>query len=161
MGHRTIGGGRVMQVTFKTTGFKELSEAFRIMPPEVANRVLASAVLAGAKVIEGAAKAAAPRGGDGVERSNNSYIYGRLRYNLKARSLRKRRETSRAAIVTPGRAFWGDLLNRGTRYIPASNWYENALRRSEDIALKTVQDRMVTRIQAIANKVLRQTGAAK
>lgn len=149
-----------MQVSVQTTGFKELQAAFKMMPPEIQNKVLASGVLAGAKVVARAGAAAAPRGNT-QKRSLNSFVYGRLFANIKARGLRKRKNDSRAAIVTKGKAYWGDFLNRGTRYIPASHWYDNTLRTVGPVALQTMKEYMVKRIKAISEKALRQTGASK
>lgn len=149
-----------MQVKIETQGFDELKAAFKLMPPQVQNQVLASGVLAGAKVIQRAAQAAAPRGGV-QNRSQSSFIYGRLFANLRARGLRKRKDTSRAAVVTRGRSFWGDFLNRGTRYIPATHWYDNVLKTQAPIALQTMKEQMVKRIKSISEKAIRQTGAGK
>jgi len=149
-----------MEVTAQTTGFKELERAFKILPDRVANQVLSAGVLAGARVLERAAKASAPRGGN-ERRSVNSFIYGRLQFNIKGRNLRKRRENSRAAIVTAGKSFWGKFLNRGTRYIPASRWYDMAIESHTAEALSVIKLQMVKKLKQVANKAIRDSGAAK
>jgi hypothetical protein len=149
-----------MQVKMRTTGFSELKEAFKLMPEEVQNQVLAAGVIAGARVLETAGRAAAPRGGVS-DRSTQSFLYGRLFTNIKARALRKRRNSSRAAIVTRGKAYWGDLLNRGTRYIPATHWWDNMLSSTENLALETMKQRMVKKMKTVADGVIRKAGAAK
>lgn len=149
-----------MQVQLQTTGFSELRAAFKAMPEQIQNQVLASGVNAAAKVVARAAVAAAPRGGV-KNRSINSFLYGRLFANLKARALRKRKNSSRAAIVTRGRAYWGDFLNRGTRYVPATHWYDNALRASGPLALQTMKEQMVKKIRTVSERAIKQAGAGK
>lgn len=153
-----------MNLTVKTQGFHELRELFRQLPPQVADKVLATGVLAGARVIAKAAKKAAPRfegklsGGPKGTAAKHAK-YGNLRSNIKAKGLRKVAENKRSAIVIRGRAFWGEFINRGTRYIAATRWYDKALDAIMDSALETQRRYMVAKITQLALKVIQQTGA--
>lgn len=149
-----------MDVSTNTVGFNELKAAFKAMPEQIQNQVLASGVLAGAKVVARQAVNDAPRGNT-QHRSQNSFIYGRLFANIKARALRKRKPSSRAAIVTRGRAYWGDLLNRGTRYVPATHWYDNSLKASAPVALQTMKEQMVKKIKSVSESAIKRAGAGK
>lgn len=149
-----------MKVAMQTYGFKELQAAFKSMPKEVASQVLVSGVRVAAKVIQDAAIQAAPRG-DNENRSKASFIYGRLFRNIKLKVLRKRKETSRAAVVTRGRAFWGDFHNRGTRYQPASRWYDVAFRGASDRAISAMKNQMVKKMNSVAKSAIKRAGAGK
>lgn len=160
MAHGSSSGGVVMQVKIETYGVKELKRAFEIMSKDAGDAVLTSGVNAAAKVVRDAAIAAAPRG-DNANRSVKSIYYGRLYTNIRSKTLKKRRPDSRAAIVTRGRAFWGDLLNRGTRYIPASRWYDKAFAASQSRATQAMIQAMSKRIKTLSNAAIRKAGAGK
>lgn len=144
----------------QTTGLKELQEAFKIMSRDAGEMVLTSGVNAAAKVIKDAAVVAAPRG-DSATRSRSSLFYGRLYTNIRAKTLRKKHSDSRAAIITRGRAFWGDILNRGSRYVPATHWYDKALSASQSRALDAMKTAMAKRIKTLASASIRKAGADK
>jgi len=143
-----------------TTGLKELQEAFKIMSRDAGEVVLTSGVNAAAKVIKDAAVIAAPRG-DSANRSKSSMLYGRLYTNMRAKTLRKKHADSRAAVVTRGRAFWGDILNRGSRYIPATRWYDKALSASQSRAIDAMKSAMAKRIKTLSAAAIRKAGADK
>lgn len=148
-----------MQVKVQTQGFKELQRAFKAMPPEFANKVLATAVTSAAKRISEAARSAAPSSKGA--RSTASMAYGTLRGNIKHRILRKKNNVTRAAISTRGKAFWGEFLNRGTRYIPASRWWTNVRDSAERSALAEMQSFMVKKMNSLADNIIRRSGAGK
>lgn len=146
-----------IKVSVASSGFAELQNLFQQLPPAIANQVLAAGVIAGAREIAKAAKQAAPRGG--AKQSSGSQKFGHLRDNITARALKAKFPNKRSAIVTRGGAFWGDLLNRGTRYIPATHWYDNAFKSVVDSALKTQKAYMVAKIIQVSNKAINAAGA--
>ena len=148
------------EVNITTQGFKELQRAFKAMPPAFANTVLVSGVNAAAKMVRDAAKQAAPRY-DGPYRSAASLAYGRLSENIKFKTLRKRNNVSRAAVVTRGRAFWGEFINRGSRYIAATRWYDKALAGVQSEALATMRSQMVKKMNSLADNIIRKSGAGR
>mgnify|MGYP006935476721 FL=1 len=148
-----------MRVTVHTEGFKELQKVFKSLPPDVANTVLGEGVMAGARHIAKSAKAAAPR--HQGQQSQASKQYGTGKQNIKARKLKKQYKNKRAAIVTRGRAFWLDLLNRGTRYIPATRWYERAFEASIAEAMKIQKAYMVAKVTQLSLKAIQRYGANK
>ena len=149
-----------MDPNIKVEGFKELQRAFRAMPQEFSEKVLVSGVNAAAKIIRDAARDAAPRN-KGDHRSAPSYAYGHLFENIKFKTLRKRNNISRAAVVGRGRAYWGEFLNRGTRYIAATHWYEHARDRSIDFALSTMKSQMVKKMNSLADNIIKKNGAGR
>lgn len=111
------------------------------------------------KIIEDAALAAAPR--HTGRQSTDSKEYGTLVSNIKIKLLRKRYKNKRSAILTRGGAFWGDILNRGSRYISATRWYETAFDSSIELALETQKQYMVAKIIQLSNSAIARYGANK
>lgn len=147
-------------VEIRTEGFKELQAAFKAMPKEFANKVLATAVNTAAKHVAKGAAAAAPRGGD-ANRSKSSIYYGRLYRNIKPKGLRKKYDGVRAAVVTRGDSFWGDFLNRGTRYIPATRWFDKIRDGLETEALSMMRATMIKKMNSLADSTIKKYGAGK
>lgn len=147
-----------MKLEVKREGFDELRHLFAQLPADVASSVLGEATLAGARVMAKAAKKESPRQASGERQSQASRKYGRLRRNIKAIKLKKKRNSSRASIASVGDAFWGGILERGTRYIPANRWWERAYRNSEKAVLDAVKQRIVLGIEKRANRLIKKLG---
>lgn len=146
-------------INVTSQGFPELAALFNNLPAQVETQVLGAGVTAGARVIAKAAKKAAPRGSG--RQSPASKKFGTLDSNITSRLLNKRVQNVRAAIVTRGGSFWGDLLNRGTRYIPATRWYDAVLAQSLPTALSTMRDYFVAKTTQVSLKAIEQYGANK
>jgi len=149
----------MMHIQVRTEGFKELKQVFKALPPEIANTVLGEGVMAGARHIAKVAKAQAPR--HTGRQSQASKEYGTGKQNIKARKLKKRYRNKRAAVVTRGRAFWLDFLNRGTRYIPATRWYERAFESAIKEAMQIQKVYMVAKVTQLSLKAIQRYGANK
>lgn len=54
--------------------------------------------------------------------------YGKLRENIKKRKARNYSDKSKSAYISTGDAFWGFFLEFGTRYIPATGWFQKPLK---------------------------------
>lgn len=144
-----------MKVRIEKQGFEELGELFKQLPPKITNRALAVGTLAGARVIAKAAKSNAPRD-EAISKLNLKY--GTLRQSIKAKGLRKKYENVRAAVVTRGGAFWGDIINRGSRYIPATRWFDRAYDSSSASAQSTITKYILAKIQQEANRLINRLG---
>lgn len=157
------GGGVVKTVDIKTQGFNELMSMFSQLPESVASQVLATGVNAGARVIAKAAKRAAPdyTGHLSPKATAAHQKYGKLKTAIKAKGLRRKYSNVRAAVVTRGGAFWGDFHNRGSRYQPASHWYDTALSSVIGLAQETQKRYMVAKIIQVSLKAIQRAGANK
>lgn len=127
----------MIQVDFQSDGFKELEAILGSLPEKIENRVLQGATRKALGSIKGDIVAAAPKSTGGVSRSNleglsersiNSRTYGQLHRNIKLENKRRKRKGSRGAAITTGDAFWGNFLEKGTRYIAATFWFSAAVR---------------------------------
>lgn len=146
-----------------TQGFNELQALFANLPQKVADQVLATGVLAGARDLAAAAKKDAPRRKTKLSPSAAAAHakYGDLNKAIKARLLRKRIKNVRSAVVTRGGAFWGDLVNRGTRYIAATRWYDATLSQGAPKAMETMRRYMVAKVTQVSLQAIQQYGANK
>jgi len=155
-----------VKITARTQGFSELNALFKQLPPKIADQVLQAGVNAGARELAKAAKKAAPdykgklSGGPKGTAATHAK-YGELKRAIKAKGLRKKFENKRAAVVSRGGAFWGDFLNRGTRYIPATRWYDDVLNQATASALETMKRYMVAKITQVSLKAIQAAGANK
>lgn len=154
----SAGGGGFVKLEVRQEGFSELRAMFAQLPADVQSSVLGEATLTGARVMAKTAKREAPRQASGERQSKNSEKYGRLRTNIKAIKLKKKRNSSRAAIASVGDAFWGAIIERGSRYMPANRWWERAYKNSEEAVLQAVKQRIVLGIEKRANRLIKKLG---
>lgn len=150
-------------VSVQTQGFSELKNLFQNLPAKVEDQVLSTGVIAGARFLAGAARKAAPRNTKPLSPTAKAAHekYGTLRSAVKAKLLKKKVKNVRAAIVNRGGAFWGDFVNRGTRYIPASYWYDAALAQAIPTAMEQMRRYMVAKVTQVSLKAIQQYGANK
>lgn len=147
-----------MKMKYKLKGFAETKELLNRLPDRVENRVLQGAASAGARVLARAAKVGAPVGD---EPSVNSKKYGSLKKNIRTLRLKRVPRGTKAARVDTGRAFWGVILQKGSRYIPANPWFTSAINGSVEAALLAIRDYMVGRIEKEATKLAQETGSLR
>lgn len=150
-------------VKITTQGFNELESLFKNLPDKVADQVLATGAMAGARTLAAAARKDAPRRKTKLSPSAEAAHakYGDLNKAIKAKLLRKRIKNVRSAVVTRGGAFWGDLVNRGTRYIAATRWYDATLAQGAPTALDTMRRYMVAKVTQVSLRAIEQYGANK
>ena len=138
-------------------GFKEADLVLRDLPTAVENKVLQSATRAGGSVWVKAARAAAPRG-SGLS-SPASKKYGSLVRNITARVLRNIKSKGRRGVrVSTGKAFWGFLIEFGTRFISPKPWFRPAIEANDDAALKAMKAKLGAGVEKEATKLARRTG---
>ncbi len=149
----------MISVGIETQGFKELERILAGLPVAVENRVLQSATRGAMQLAKPALVAAAPKsttekGLAGMEvRSINSRSYGQLHRNLKVENKRRKRQGARGAALTTGDAFWGNFLEKGTRYIDATFWFSNAFRRVNAMVLEELRKRISSGIDKEIKKL--------
>lgn len=150
-------------VKITTQGFNELEALFRNLPDRVADQVLATGALAGARTLAASAKKDAPRRKTKLSPTAEAAHakFGDLNKAIKAKLLRKRIKNVRSAIVTRGGAYWGDFVNRGTRYIAANRWYDATLAQGVPTALETMKRYMVAKVTQVSLRAIEQYGANK
>ena len=138
----------------RVKGLKEARWALKQLPEKVERRVLRSATRSGGAVLRRAVRSAAPIG---EEPSEASAKYGRLRENIRLIRL-KRNIPKGSAIyrVDTGKAFWGYLLERGTRWITAQPWFRPAVAASWPRAVNTIKERLAQGVAREAEKLGRR-----
>ena len=103
-------------------GFAEFDRLLKELPRTVENKVLREATRDTLKeVVLMGMKESAPRHAD--ERSPASKKYGTLKSNIRVASVKKKRKNVQGAAIHTGRAFWGFILEKGSRYIAAMPWF--------------------------------------
>lgn len=111
-----------MKIQHKLTGFEEFGKLLNELPRTVENKILQDATRDTLKeTVLQPMKDAAPRHQD--DRSPASKMYGTLKANIRVATLKNKRKNERGAAISTGRAFWGFLLEKGTRYIAARPWF--------------------------------------
>lgn len=111
-----------MKLEHKLEGFAEFDRLLKQLPRSVENRVLDNATRDTLKeTAMPALKKAAPR--HKGERSPASKQYGTLLSNIRVAALKKKRRNERGAVVHTGSAFWGFIIEKGSRYIQAMPWF--------------------------------------
>lgn len=112
-------------------GFEGLEANLKALPTRVENRVLQGAVIEALKPTRDRIRKAAPKSRDG-DRSPSSKLYGRLSQNIRIMRLKKVNKGQKGARIHTGRAFWGMMLELGTRYIAAKPWFSPVFRQDVD-----------------------------
>lgn len=158
-------------------GAKELEEALKQLPEEIAKKVAINAVTAGAKIVLEAARRNAPVGHESKGRVRMRTTkkgkvvisnYGKLKLNLRI----SRGNTSRGFNVAPsphsititvntGHAFWGMFSEFGTSKERARPWFRPAFEESWQKALDVMGKTLGDGIERAAKKLagpLRKSG---
>lgn len=102
------------------------------LPMKANDRIVRNAAAAALRVARKDIAAAAPRGTRQVKNSNMKF--GPLHKNIKVRKMKKARGVA-SAKVTTGKAFWGFILEKGRRDMPARPWFDPAFNRSKPAVL--------------------------
>jgi len=139
-----------MKLTHKLSGFNELDKLLTQLPRGVENKIMQNAVTKAMRSALPDVRAAAPR--HTGEQSPDSKKYGPLRKNLRVIRLRRVNKGQKGARIDTGNAFWGLILELGSRYIPASPWFGPAFRKANTKIIKTLGDELGKGIEAEAGK---------
>ena len=138
-------------------GFKELDKVLKALPGRLAERELTSAVRAGARVIVKEARARAPRGAVPSEMSKK---FGPLHKKIRARRVRKTRHSVEFAIDT-GSAWYGALLEFGTKDIAPRPWMTPAFDTSAQPALAKIGTALAKGIEKTATELAGKFGSIR
>lgn len=126
-----------MNVSIKIEGLDEFIEGLGNFDQKARDRIVRNAARAGATEVQRAVKKAAPI--DMGRRSKQSRLYGHLRENIRVKQIGRLPYYK----VTTGNAFWGMYLNRGTKFIKPSRWFDNAV----DTVRESVVAKMIDNIR--------------
>ena len=141
-----------MNIIIKNDGFKELDKLLSDLPKNVENRIMQKAVTKSIRKALPPIKKNAPRHKKG-ERSPSSMEYGTLKQNLKVKRLKRVRKGEKGARIDTGKAFWGVIIEQGSRYITAAPWFLPAFIQSQEIMLKSLGDEIGKGIELEAKKL--------
>ncbi len=130
-------------------GFKEIEQVLKALPGKLAERELTNAVRAGANVIRKEARARAPRGGVPSEMSKK---FGPLHKKIRARRVKKTRR-SVEFVVNEGSAFYGALLEFGTKDIAPRPWITPAFDVSAPAAVQKVGERLGKGVEKVTKEL--------
>lgn len=104
----------------KVEGLGELKQSLDALGSEVATKVGVTADRKAAQAFRDALRQAAPY--DPREKLRGGKNLGHLRENIRIRRVRAQKQGHIVYWVTVGRAFWGMLLELGTKHMPARPW---------------------------------------
>ncbi len=136
-------------------GLAAADKVMRDLPAAVEHKVLQKSTRAGGNVWRKALRGVAPRGTG--KQSKASQKYGRLFENISTKVLRKAKKKGlRGVRVSTGNAFWGYLLEFGTRFIPAQPWFRPTIERTRAAAEKALRNETGKSIEAEAKKLARK-----
>lgn len=140
-----------MKLEHKVDGFDQFARLLRELPRNVENRVLQNATRDTLKetALQPIKKAAPRHKGD---RSPASKQYGTLLSNIRVASLKKKRKNERGAVISTGRAFWGFILEKGSRYIPANPWFAPTFRAQRGAMEQTLGEKLGEGIEREAER---------
>lgn len=113
-----------MAVRRDLNGLGDLKKALEDLGSEVSTRVGRAANRKAARRLMDRLIAVAP---EGNRRSPSSKQYGKLRDNLRLRSVKGRTKGRIKHQVTTGHAFWGAFYELGTAKQPARPWWRPAI----------------------------------
>lgn len=143
-----------MEIKLEESGFKELDRMLSNLPKNVENRVLQRSVNKSMrKEALPAMKQAAPR--HKGKRSPASEEYKTLKQNLKVKKYRRTRRGQKGARIDTGDAFWGAIIEEGSRYIPAAPWFLPTFIKVQAAILKTLGVEISNGIELEAKKLLK------
>lgn len=136
----------------KITGFNEAEKLLKQLPKRTQERVLQRATTETLK--ETALypiKNNAPR--HNGERSKASKEYGTLFSNIRVARLRKVKRGEKGSRIHTGRAFWGYIIEKGSRYIPAQPWFAPKFRSLQGVMFKVLGNKIGFGIEKEVNKL--------
>lgn len=149
-----------LEFSSKTNGFEDFDKLLSELPDRVNDRVIQNAATGAMRIGQKAVIAAAPEDLNRPPETNNSYWARKLRYgrlrdkrNIKVKaSKRDKAEGSRGAYITTGMAFWGYILEIGSRYISAQPWFLPAITSAKDAIFTELGKRIGKGIEKEAKK---------
>lgn len=143
-----------MRFEGKVSGFNEFSNLLKQLPRTVENKILREATRDTLKeVVLQPMKDNAPR--NQGDRSPASKEYGTLRSNIRVASLKKKRKGVQGAVISTGRAFWGYILEKGSRYIPANPWFTPVFTSRQESMIQTLGEKIGKGIEDEAERSYR------
>ena len=138
-------------------GFKEIERVLKAMPDKLAERELTNAVRAGANVLVKEARARAPRGAVPSEMSQK---LGPLHKKIRARRVKKTRR-SVEFVVNEGSAWYGALLEFGTKHLAARPWLTPAFDVAAPAAVQKVGERLGKGVEKVTTELAGKFGAIR
>ena len=139
-----------MDTNIKISGLKEARAALKLLPDRVQKRVQGAATRSGATVMRAEARRDAPVGDEPSEASKK---YGSLKSNIRIIKLKRVPKGTTGYRVNTGDAFWGVILEVGSRFMAARPWFRPAIDRSRDKALDKMRERLAAGIEREAKKL--------
>ncbi len=140
------------------SGFKELGDVLRELPPSMQRNVLAGATRAGAQVAQREIKGATPVGED---RSEASKKYGRARDNVVMRRLRNVGRHVAGFRVSMGRAFWMTWYEFGTSRQPARPFFRPAFERASGQAFNAMTEALARGLDRQVKRLAQRYGSVR
>ncbi len=137
----------------KTAGFDEFSKLLKELPEQTEKRILQTATRETLKEIAPEIKQAAPR--HTGERSQASKKYGTLLSNIRVARLRSVRKGEKGARISTGRAFWGYIIEMGSRYHAAKPWFTPKFTSLENQMIKSLAKNIGNGIEKLASTAYR------
>lgn len=131
----------------RLVGADAMVRVLRSMPKEVSDKVVASAVRAGAAVVRKEAIARAP------VRSGGRPKPGNLKKSIRALRTRKTEHDVTYLVGPTGRGFYGLFLEFGTSRQAKRPWLRPAFEATADRALATIGKTLGTKIKQAAKKL--------
>lgn len=149
-----------MELTSKVDGFTECLAFLDQFPQRVQNNILQAATDQAGTVMKQAIKAAAPSHGT-EKQSPSSTKYGTLKSNIRKLKLKQVPPATKMTRVDTGNAFWGLIIEIGSRYMPAKPWFSPAFDNAAPAAIDKMRDVCATKIESEALKLAGETGSNK
>jgi hypothetical protein len=139
-----------LKYTLETRGFKELDNLLKQLPRNVENRVLSRSVMGAARLGVKFIKAAAPVG---IEPSEASKKYGSLKKNIRAGRAKRKKKSTKEAMLHTGDAFWGWIIEHGKHDQVARPWFVPAFQNATGQMLDEIKKRIGIGIEQEAKKL--------
>ena len=112
------------------SGFKEAIAELRKLPEKAERRIVLNASMSAMREARREIVKSAPKGDTPVP--NGNMKYGTLRKNIRVRRFKLKGQRGQAgAKITTGNAFWGWILEKGSRNMVAQPWFDPAFERSK------------------------------
>lgn len=132
----------------KVHGLAEIDRALERLPKDVAKKELRASLMAGGAILQKEWKNRAPvRAEPGyIRRSFGETGRGFLKQSIR-RAILKRGTASMTVGVGIGRAFWGMLIEFGTRFMPARPWARPGWDAKKAQVLAAIKERLIKGVE--------------
>jgi HK97 gp10 family phage protein len=124
----------------KAEGFAELQEALKALPGEVSEKYMTRALRKGAKIVLNRTKAAAPRG-----KKERNRRYAHLQDDLSITTSNK--QNASVANVQTNDAYWGNMLEWGTKKMKPHAFMAAALESVADQVVGEISESLAADIE--------------